>query len=57
EEAVPVDRSLKVDVYANFAAAVRKHAPLFVKPKEPLAVMRIIDRCREDSGRLRRTPL
>ena len=57
EEAVPVDRSLKVDVYANFAAAVRKRAPLFVKPKEPLAVMRIIDRCREDSGRLRRTPL
>jgi len=28
-----------------------------VAPKEPLAVMRIIERCREDCGRIVKTPI
>ncbi len=55
EEEIPVDRNRGVDFYANFAAALREGAPLFVKPKEPLAVMKLIDRCREDSGRILKT--
>ncbi len=57
EETIPVDRALAVDFYANLADAVRKGRPLFVKPEEPLAVMRLIDRCRESSGRIVKTPL
>jgi predicted dehydrogenase len=48
---------LAVDFYANLADAVRKGRPLFVKPEEPLAVMRLIDRCRESGGRIVKTPL
>jgi predicted dehydrogenase len=57
EEAIPVDGALAVDFYANLADAVRKGRPLFVKPEEPLAVMRLIDRCRESGGRIVKTPL
>jgi predicted dehydrogenase len=57
EQTVPVDRSLAVDFYANFADAIRKRRPLFVKPEEPLAVMRLIDRCRASSGGTVNTPL
>jgi scyllo-inositol 2-dehydrogenase (NADP+) len=53
EETLPVDQSLAVDFYDNFAAAIRKGKPLFVKPEEPLAVMKLIDRCREQSKILR----
>lgn len=52
EETVPVDESLAVDVYDDLAAAIRKGRAPFVKPEEPLAVMRLIDRCRENSGRV-----
>ena len=52
EETVPVDQSLAVDVYADLAAAIRKGRTPFVKAEEPLAVMRLIDRCRENSGRV-----
>jgi predicted dehydrogenase len=54
EEIVSVDPDLQVDVYADFADAIRSGKPPFVRPHEPLAVMRLIDRCREDSGRVRR---
>jgi predicted dehydrogenase len=57
EETIPADGALAVDFYANLADAVRKGRPLFVKPEEPLAVMRLIDRCRESSGRIVKTPL
>jgi predicted dehydrogenase len=53
-EVVSVDPSLEVDIYANFAAAIRRGAPLFIRPEESVAAMRLIDRCREDSGPIRR---
>jgi predicted dehydrogenase len=52
EETVPVDESLAVDVYADLATAIRKGRAPFVRAEEPLAVMRLIDRCRESSGRI-----
>jgi predicted dehydrogenase len=46
EETVKVDPSLKVDVYADFARAIRTGAAPFAKPEETLAVMRLMDQCR-----------
>ena len=40
-------QSLKVDVYADFARAIRTGAAPFAKPEETLAVMRIMDQCRQ----------
>jgi len=51
---IGVDPGYLVDIYANFASAILQGTPLFVKPEEPLAVMRLIDECRRDSGRVRR---
>ncbi len=52
---IPVDQGLAVDVYADFARAIRGGRPPFVRPEEPLAVMRLIDRCRAQSGRILET--
>jgi len=51
---IGVDPDYLVDIYADFASAILRGTPLFVKPEEPLAVMRLIDACRRDSGRIRR---
>ncbi|MBN2448758.1 MAG: Gfo/Idh/MocA family oxidoreductase [Lentisphaeria bacterium] len=56
EEVVPVDASRQLDVFANFAAAIRGTAPLFVPPRETLAVMRLLEQCRIDSGGIRELP-
>ena len=52
---VKVNQKLGVDVYADFARAVRERSAPFVKPEEPLAVMRLIDRCRADARSILRT--
>jgi len=57
ESLIPVDESLGVDVYADFARAIRTGREPFVRPEEPLALMRLIDRCRAQSGRIVKTPL
>ncbi len=57
ETVIPVDASLGVDVYVDFARAIREGAKPFVLPEEPLAVMRLIDRCRAQAGRIVRTPI
>jgi len=54
---IPVDERLAVDVYADLARAIRTGARPFVKPEEPLALMRLIDRCRAAAGTTLRTPL
>ena len=53
EETVPVDQRFGIDVFANFAAAVRGEAALAVPPRETLALMEILDRCRESAGGIR----
>ncbi|MEW6755889.1 MAG: Gfo/Idh/MocA family oxidoreductase [Candidatus Latescibacterota bacterium] len=49
ERQVAVDPGLQVDVYADLARAMRTGSPPFVRPEEPLAVMRLIERCRRSS--------
>lgn len=55
EETVPVDPAFQVDVYADFAAAIREGKPPLARPQETLAVMRVMDRCRQDCGRIIQT--
>jgi predicted dehydrogenase len=50
EESITVNPRYKVDVYADFARAVRTGADPFVKPSETLAVMTMIARCRREAG-------
>lgn len=51
---IAVNRKYEVDIHADFASAIRRGTPMFVQPEEPLAVMRLIDQCRRDSGSVRR---
>jgi predicted dehydrogenase len=57
DERIPVDKSRAVDVYADLARAITTGAPAFVQPEEPLAVMKLIDRCREEAQRIVLTPI
>lgn len=52
ERLVPVDQGLQVDVYADLARAIRTGKAPLVRPEEPLAVMRLIERCRENSKKI-----
>lgn len=53
EEKVPVNAALQVDVFANLAQAIRGEAPVFVPPRETLALVRLIAQCRESSAGIR----
>jgi len=54
EETIPVDPSFGIDVFADFANAIRSGAPPVVEPRQTLALMRVLDRCRQSSGPIRR---
>jgi scyllo-inositol 2-dehydrogenase (NADP+) len=53
EEKVAVDPARELDVFANLAQAIRGTATLHVPPRETLALMEILARCRESSGGIR----
>ena len=53
EESVGVDAAYQLDVFANFAAAIRGQTDLIVPPAETLALMEILDRCRQSSQGIR----
>lgn len=57
ERAIPVDEKQAVDVYADLARAIRTGAEPFVKPRETAAVMRLLEKCRENAARIRKTEL
>ena len=57
EEEIVVDPRLAVDVYADFARAIRTRGVPLVRPAETLAVMRLMARCRAQAGRILATPL
>lgn len=57
EKTVAVDPKYAVDVYADFARAIRCGKPPFVLPEQTLAVMRIIDLCRRNSRKIVETPI
>ncbi|MFH0910334.1 MAG: Gfo/Idh/MocA family oxidoreductase [Planctomycetota bacterium] len=52
EEIIPVDEKYKIDVYKDFARAVRTGAAPYIRPEETLAVMSLIEACRKDSPRI-----
>ncbi len=57
DEIVVVDEQYAVDVYADFAQAIRIGSEPFVKPAETLAVMQLLARCRKQSGSIIATPI
>jgi scyllo-inositol 2-dehydrogenase (NADP+) len=57
EEVIPVDPKHQVDVYRDFARAIRTGSTPFVPASETLEVMRIMDWCRKDSHGITQTPL
>ena len=57
DESIEASTSLRLDVYANLAQAIRTGSDVFVKPAETLAVMRMIERCRKLAGPILETPI
>ena len=52
EQVVEASPRYQVDVYRDFARAIRTGSDPFVTPAEVLSVMRLINRCRNDGGRI-----
>jgi predicted dehydrogenase len=57
QETIKVNTAYQVDVYKDFARAIRTGTAPFIPATETLEVMRIMEWCRKDSGRITRTPL
>ncbi len=57
DKVVPVDARLGLDLYADFARAIRDGRPPAVTPAEALTLMRLLDRCRKASGEIVVTPI
>ena len=53
EESNPVDSQFQRDLFANFAAAIRGREEIFVPPRETLALMALLERCRDSSEGIR----
>lgn len=53
EETVAVNPALEVDVFRNLAQAIRGEAAVFVPPRETLALVKLVETCRESSGGIR----
>lgn len=57
DEEIPIAAVHAVDVYANLARAIRTGSDPFVKPAETLAVMKLMERCLQESKGIVETPL
>jgi predicted dehydrogenase len=53
EETIPVDPAFGIDVFANFADAIRNGAPLAAPPRQTLQLMAVIEKCRTSAGDIR----
>ena len=53
DETVPVDGKYQIDVFKDFARAIRTGREPLVRPEQTLAVMRVMGQCRQSSGRIR----
>ncbi len=53
EEEIPVDSRLQVNLYTDFARAIRRNEPPLVEPWQTLAVMRVLEKARESSRGVR----
>lgn len=57
DQVVPIDNRYAVDVYADFARAIRTRRSPVVKPEESVALIGLLDRCRRFSRRIIATPI
>jgi predicted dehydrogenase len=57
DQVIPVNPRYGIDVYADFAAAIRGNRSPLVKPEEALALIRLLDRCRRVSRGIVATPI
>ena len=57
DETIPINEQFKVDVYRDFARAIRTGTVPFVDPRETLALMRVMAQCRCNAERIHCTPL
>ena len=53
EETIPVDSAYGIDVFADFAAAIRSGSQPAVPPRETLRLMAILEQCRESAAGIR----
>lgn len=53
QESVDVDSARHIDVFANLARAIRGEEQVFVPPRETLALMELLEQCRDSSGGIR----
>lgn len=52
EKIIPVNPKLEIDLYDNFYASIRSNKPLAVKPTEVYEVMKFMDLCRKQAGKI-----
>jgi predicted dehydrogenase len=57
EEIIPVNPKYAINLYADLAKAIRNGTAPAILPEETLAVMKMIETCREQAGRIIQTPL
>ncbi len=57
DQVIPVEDRYTVDVYADFAQAIRTKRPPLVKPDESVALVELIDHCRRYSRKVIVTPI
>lgn len=57
EEVVKVNPRYEVDVYKDFAEAIRTGKEPFIRPEETLALMKFMEACRKESGGIRATSI
>lgn len=53
EDIIPVDPAYGIDVFANFADAIRNGTELAAPPRETLQLMSVIEQCRTSAGTIR----
>ena len=53
EKRIAANPKYQVDVYRDFARAIRKGRPPFVTCEQVLSLMRILERCRKEAGGIR----
>ncbi len=56
-ETIKINPKYRVDVYEDFAKAIRTGREPFVAPQQTLEVMRVMDLCRKQAGGIMQTPL
>ena len=56
EEHIPVDQKLQVDIFGDFARAIRTGSTRFVPSAESVLVIEMLERCRRAAGRVINSP-